>query len=102
MERVFNQVFELEISRDLLAYEVEFHVLQEEMLASPMPSQFKLRPTVNQDVPAPLHNGDAPPPSQVPSTTGFAKLQDDNRNLKRQVIIVYKYIYIYIFRTWSY
>ncbi|GAB6033289.1 ecotropic viral integration site, variant 3 [Chamberlinius hualienensis] len=38
MERVFNQVFELDISKQLHAYEVEYHVLQEEMLSSPASS----------------------------------------------------------------
>ncbi|XP_067141731.1 TBC1 domain family member 1-like isoform X2 [Centruroides vittatus] len=32
MERVFNQVFSLDIGRKLQAYEVEYHVLQEEMV----------------------------------------------------------------------
>uniref|UniRef100_T1JI64 Rab-GAP TBC domain-containing protein n=1 Tax=Strigamia maritima TaxID=126957 RepID=T1JI64_STRMM len=31
MERVFNQVFTMDITRQLNAYEVEYHVLQEEM-----------------------------------------------------------------------
>ncbi|XP_076347797.1 PTB_TBC1D1_like and TBC domain-containing protein plx [Tachypleus tridentatus] len=35
MERVFNQVFNLDLSKQLQAYEVEYHVLQEEMLYSP-------------------------------------------------------------------
>ncbi|XP_013417491.1 TBC1 domain family member 1 isoform X2 [Lingula anatina] len=35
MERVINQVFNLDISQQLNSYEVEYHVLQEEMLWSP-------------------------------------------------------------------
>ncbi|XP_048778738.1 TBC1 domain family member 1-like isoform X3 [Ostrea edulis] len=56
MERVINQVFELEISKQLQAYEVEYHVLREEMLFSPQRGETDL----NQ------------------------KLEDANRNLKQQ------------------
>ncbi|XP_064481394.1 TBC1 domain family member 4-like isoform X1 [Ornithodoros turicata] len=35
MERLFAQVFSLDISRELLAYEVEYHLIQEEMLYTP-------------------------------------------------------------------
>ncbi|CAD5114474.1 DgyrCDS3598 [Dimorphilus gyrociliatus] len=35
MERVFNQTFEMDIARQLHGYEIEFHVLQEELLSRP-------------------------------------------------------------------
>ncbi|CAL1528042.1 unnamed protein product, partial [Lymnaea stagnalis] len=35
MERIINQAFELDISKELQAYEVEYHVLSEEMTFSP-------------------------------------------------------------------
>ncbi|XP_025087952.1 TBC1 domain family member 4-like isoform X3 [Pomacea canaliculata] len=35
MERVINQAFELDISKQLQAYEVEYHVFSEEMISSP-------------------------------------------------------------------
>lgn len=35
MEKVFTQVFSLDISKQLLAYEVEYHLIQEEMLYTP-------------------------------------------------------------------
>ncbi|XP_074649702.1 TBC1 domain family member 1-like isoform X2 [Tubulanus polymorphus] len=35
VERVINQVFTMDISKELQAYEVEYHVLQEEMISSP-------------------------------------------------------------------
>ncbi|XP_077983763.1 TBC1 domain family member 1-like isoform X2 [Glandiceps talaboti] len=56
MERTINQVFELDISRPLHAYEVEYHVLQEEMIHSPLRSDDDL----------------------------VEKLETNNRNLKRQ------------------
>lgn len=56
MERVFNQVFSLDISRKLQAYEVEYHVLQEEMIYS-------------------TERGNA---------DYLSKLEENNRNLKRQ------------------
>lgn len=39
MERVFNQVFTLDISKQLHAFEVEYHVLQEEMIFSPQKTE---------------------------------------------------------------
>ncbi|KAG1671766.1 TBC1 domain family member 1 [Nymphon striatum] len=39
MERVFNQVFTLVISKQLHAFEVEYHVLQEEMIVSPQKTE---------------------------------------------------------------
>ncbi|XP_022255719.1 TBC1 domain family member 4-like isoform X2 [Limulus polyphemus] len=56
MERIFNQVFNLDLSKQLQAYEVEYHVLQEEMLYSPDRADDDL----------------------------FQKLETVNRNLKRQ------------------
>ncbi|XP_064607616.1 TBC1 domain family member 1-like isoform X2 [Liolophura sinensis] len=56
MERVINQVFDLDISKQLQAYEVEYHVLQEEMLSSPQKGENDM-----------IH-----------------KLEQANRNLKRQ------------------
>lgn len=56
MERVINQVFELEINKQLQAYEVEYHVLREEMLFSP----------------------------QRGETDMYQKIEDANRNLKQQ------------------
>ncbi|XP_062602104.1 TBC1 domain family member 4-like [Saccostrea cucullata] len=56
MERVINQVFELDISKQLQAYEVEYHVLREEMLFSPQRGDTDLN----------------------------HKLEDANRNLKQQ------------------
>ncbi|KAL4230457.1 domain member [Mactra antiquata] len=35
MERVINQVFDLDVSKQLQSYEVEYHVLKEEMMYSP-------------------------------------------------------------------
>lgn len=42
MEIIFNQVFSLDISRQLHAYEVEYHVLLEEMIHSPSKSNAEL------------------------------------------------------------
>jgi hypothetical protein len=56
MERVINQVFQLDISKQLQAYEVEYHVLQEEMITSP----------------------------QRGESDQIQKLEVANRNLKRQ------------------
>ncbi|XP_064636063.1 TBC1 domain family member 1-like isoform X2 [Lineus longissimus] len=56
MERVINQVFQLDISKQLQAYEVEYHVLQEEMITSP----------------------------QRGENDQIQKLEGANRNLKRQ------------------
>lgn len=56
----------MDISRELLAYEVEYHVLQEEMLMSP------------------LLNG-VPSQTSTPDIDSFAKLDAANKNLKRQV-----------------
>nr|XP_022328358.1 TBC1 domain family member 1-like isoform X3 [Crassostrea virginica] len=56
MERVINQVFALEISKQLQAYEVEYHVLREEMLFSPTRGE----------------------------TDMYQKIEDANRNLKQQ------------------
>ncbi|XP_041360005.1 TBC1 domain family member 4-like isoform X2 [Gigantopelta aegis] len=39
MERIVNQAFEMDISKELHAYEVEYHVLREEMLYSPRQQQ---------------------------------------------------------------
>lgn len=53
---LFSQVFELEINKQLQAYEVEYHVLREEMLFSP----------------------------QRGETDMYQKIEDANRNLKQQ------------------
>ncbi|KAJ8336038.1 hypothetical protein SKAU_G00393810 [Synaphobranchus kaupii] len=37
MEKTINQVFEMDLSKQLQAYEVEYHVLQEELLDAPSP-----------------------------------------------------------------
>uniref|UniRef100_W5N5G9 TBC1 domain family member 4 n=1 Tax=Lepisosteus oculatus TaxID=7918 RepID=W5N5G9_LEPOC len=37
MEKTINQVFEMDISKQLQAYEVEYHVLQDELMDSPLP-----------------------------------------------------------------
>lgn len=42
MEIIFNQVFNLDISRQLHAYEVEYHVLLEEMIHSPSKNNAEL------------------------------------------------------------
>ncbi|UYV60394.1 TBC1D4 [Cordylochernes scorpioides] len=39
MEHIFNQAFSLHLSRNLHAYEVEYHVLQEEVMCQPPPSR---------------------------------------------------------------
>ncbi|XP_078682785.1 TBC1 domain family member 1-like isoform X5 [Branchiostoma floridae x Branchiostoma belcheri] len=56
MEKVISRAFELDISKQLHAYEVEYHVLQEEMISSPQ-------------------RGDV---------DRMEKLEQANRNLKRQ------------------
>ncbi|XP_033744156.1 TBC1 domain family member 4-like [Pecten maximus] len=56
MERVINQVFEMDITKQLHAYEVEYHVLREEMLYSPTKGEADL-----------IH-----------------KLEDNNQKLKQQ------------------
>lgn len=56
MERVINQVFTLDITKELHAYEVEYHVIQEEFSSSPPRGDFEL----------------------------LSQLEATNRNLKRQ------------------
>lgn len=56
----------MDISRELLAYEVEYHVLQEEMLVSPSPTG-------------------VPHQTSTPDFDGTIKLENMNKNLKRQV-----------------
>ncbi|XP_022084449.1 TBC1 domain family member 1-like [Acanthaster planci] len=59
MENVINKAYQLDISKELHAYEVEYHMLQEEM------------------APSPVHQRTQPP------TTDIHKLETANRNLRR-------------------
>jgi len=77
MERVFNQVFELDMSRDLLAYEVEYHVLQEEMMSSPVGGAPL---TSNMSLPV----GVTSKSSTAITATDYAKLDTANKFLRRQ------------------
>ncbi|CAH1777592.1 unnamed protein product [Owenia fusiformis] len=47
MERIINEVFKMEISKQLIAYEIEYHVLQEEMVTSPQMGDSELFHKVN-------------------------------------------------------
>uniref|UniRef100_A0A8B9JEK4 Uncharacterized protein n=1 Tax=Astyanax mexicanus TaxID=7994 RepID=A0A8B9JEK4_ASTMX len=69
MEKTINQVFEMDISKQLQAYEVEYHVLQDELLDGPS--------TLNQSQRA----------AQLEKTNG--SLRQQNLDLLEEVQVLY-------------
>lgn len=85
MEMVFNQVFIMDIKTSLAAYEVEYHVIQEELefasketVKSPSPSVMSVMTHV-----APVHE-DATTNTHNDESGETENLKVENRNLKRQ------------------
>uniref|UniRef100_A0A914ULT1 Rab-GAP TBC domain-containing protein n=1 Tax=Plectus sambesii TaxID=2011161 RepID=A0A914ULT1_9BILA len=75
MERVFNAVFELDLSRDLLAYEVEYHMLHEELCGPP---------SYTGGAPSSIEAAPDTPITPQSTRRNSDKLEETNLNLKRQ------------------
>lgn len=89
MERVFNQVFALDICRSLIMYEAEYNVLQEEMLIGSLPASanvsFESRNDFSNNSSKSIQANQASSPvapSMVDQSGLIKELEAENKQLK--------------------